>query len=100
MIVAIPRPYGPRLLVKVQAPQGEQQVGGLIVLQNQTEEPLVGKVIDVGDVPDIGKDFRVLFSKYAGTVVVIGGEEYHVVTRDDVMLVWNPELALVEEVTA
>ena len=48
-----------------------------------------GKVLDNGDVRalDVKVGDKVLFGKYAGTGVKVGGEEYLVMREDDIFAV-------------
>ena len=69
--------------------------GGILIPDNAQEKPVRGKVIavgagkplDNGDVRalEVRKGNVVLFGKYAGTEVKIGGEEYVIMREDDIM---------------
>ena len=60
-----------------------------------TEKPIQGEVIAVGNGKllesgelrklDLKKGDRVLFGKYSGTEVKVGGDEYLVMREDDIM---------------
>lgn len=68
--------------------------GGIIIPDTAKEKPAEGKVIAVGKgrVADDGKVVpmelkvgdRILFSKYGGHEVKIDGEEYLIMSQDDV----------------
>jgi len=90
------KPLGDKILVKrIQAE--EKTKGGIVLPDTAKEKPREGKVIAVGDgrllddgrrVPfQVSKNDRVLFSSYAGTEVKIDGEEYLIMTEEDVLAV-------------
>jgi chaperonin GroES len=90
------RPLRDRILVK-RLEEDEQRVGGIIIPDTAKEKPQQGKVVAVGTgrVNDDGKVFpldvkagdRILFGKYAGTEIKLGGEEYLIVREDEVLSV-------------
>jgi chaperonin GroES len=69
--------------------------GGIVIPDSATEKPIQGKVVavgtgkrlDSGDVikPDVKVGDTVLFGKYSGTEVKIGGSELLVMREDDIM---------------
>jgi len=69
--------------------------GGIVLPDSATEKPIQGEVIAVGNgkVTDSGDQRpldvkvgdKVLFGKYAGTEVKIGGEELLVMREEDIM---------------
>ena len=69
--------------------------GGIIIPDTAKEKPAEGKVTAVGNgkVGDDGKRIalevkkgdRILFGKYSGTEVKIGGEEYLIMREEDVL---------------
>jgi len=69
--------------------------GGIVIPDNATEKPVRGKVVavgtgkplDNGDVRalSVKKGDTVLFGKYAGTEVKIGGQDLVVMREDDIM---------------
>ena len=71
--------------------------GGIVIPDSATEKPIQGKVVavgtgkrlDSGDVikPDVKVGDIVLFGKYSGTEVKIGGSELVVMREDDIMAV-------------
>lgn len=91
----LPRPHGNRILCFVAPTSGLTETqSGLHVVQSASEAPLIGHVLAVGqDVNPsrIEPHNQVMFSKYAGLVVDIGGRQYHVIEESDVLLVW-PDL--------
>lgn len=71
--------------------------GGIVIPDAATEKPEQGeilavgngKVLDNGDVRalDVKVGDKVLFGKYAGTSVKVGGEEYLVMREDDIFAI-------------
>jgi chaperonin GroES len=69
--------------------------GGIIIPDTAKEKPAEGKVIAVGNgrlgddgkrvALEVKKGDRVLFSKYGGTEVKVGGEEYLIMREDDIL---------------
>ena len=71
--------------------------GGIVLPDSAKEKPKQGKVLSLGDgkLLDNGKRAsfqvkegdRVLFSSYAGNEVTIDGDEYLIMTEDDILAV-------------
>ena len=71
--------------------------GGIVLPDTAKEKPRQGKVLSLGEgkLMDNGKRApfqvkegdRVLFSSYAGNEVTIDGEEYLIMTEDDILAV-------------
>jgi chaperonin GroES len=88
------RPLQDRILVK-RIDEEEKTKGGIIIPDTAKEKPQEGKVIAVGKGKiddegkahplDVKKGDRVLFSKYSGTEVNIGGDEHLIIREDDVL---------------
>ena len=88
------RPLQDRILVQRVAEESTTK-GGIIIPDTAKEKPAEGKVTSVGNgkVGDDGKRValevkkgdRILFGKYSGTEVKIGGEEYLIMREDDVL---------------
>jgi len=88
------RPLQDRILVQ-RLKEEEKSRGGIIIPDSAKEKPMEGKVIAVGKGKilkdgkiwgiDVKKGDRILFSKYAGTGVEIGGEEHLIMREDDVL---------------
>ena len=88
------RPLQDRILVK-RVEEEEKTSGGIIIPDTAKEKPMEGKVVAVGKgkvsedgkvMPlDVKKGDRVLFSKYAGTEVKIGGQEHLIIREEDVL---------------
>jgi chaperonin GroES len=90
------RPLHDRILVR-RIEQEEKTKGGLIIPDTAKEKPQEGKVIAVGKGRvsedgklrplDVQKGDRVLFTKYAGSEIEVGGDEHLIIREDDVLAV-------------
>ncbi|MCA2960349.1 MAG: co-chaperone GroES [Silvanigrellales bacterium] len=88
------RPLADRLVVKRLAEE-TKTAGGILIPDNAKEKPAEAEVIAVGSgkvladgktrALEIKVGDRVLFSKYAGTEVKVGGEEHLILKEDDVL---------------
>ena len=88
------RPLHDRVLVK-RLDEGEQKVGGIIIPDTAKEKPQQaevkavgnGKLLDSGErvAPDVKPGDRILFGKYSGSEIKIDGEEYLIVTEDEIL---------------
>ncbi len=90
------RPLGDRVLVQ-RAEAEEKTAGGILLPESAKDKPKEGVILAVGE----GKTLesgerqkmtvkvgdRVLFSSYAGTEVKISGEEYLIMSENDVLAV-------------
>lgn len=75
----------------------EKTAGGIVLPDAAKEKPKQGKILSLGDgkLLDNGKRAsfqvkegdRVLFTSYAGTEVNLDGEEYLIMTEDDILAV-------------
>ncbi len=90
------KPLGDKLLVKRLEAQ-EITKGGIVLPDSAKEKPKEGKVISAGPgkVLDDGTrgtlqvkaGDRILFTSYAGTEIKVDGEEFLVMSEDDVLAV-------------
>ena len=90
------KPLGDKIVVKRLEAQ-EVTKGGIVLPDSAKEKPREGMVISVGPgkVLDDGKrgalqvkaNDRILFSSYAGTEVKLDGEEYLVMSEEDVLAI-------------
>jgi len=90
------KPLHNRLIVQ-RLEEQEKTKGGIIIPDTAKEKPVEGKVIAVGagrikkdgtKLPlEVKKGDRVLYAKYAGTEVKIDGEEYLMMTEDDILAI-------------
>lgn len=87
------RPLHDRIIVKG-VDEESKTSGGIIIPDTAKEKPQEGKVVAVGEgrreegklIPvDVKKGDRVLFGKYAGTEIKIGGEDHLILREDDVL---------------
>lgn len=92
--VSTVKPLGDRILVKVSEAE-EKTAGGIILPDTAKEKPQVGEVSQVGigkrnddgthQSIDVKVGDRVLYSKYAGTDLKIGGEDYVLLREQDIL---------------
>ena len=90
------RPLQDRLLVQPIL-EKEVQRGGIIIPDSAKEKPIEGRVkaVGKGKVGDDGKPVKlevkvgdkVLYSKYGGTEIKFGGEDYLLMREDDVLAI-------------
>ena len=90
------RPLHDRILVR-RIEEEKKTKGGLIIPDTAKEKPQEGKVIAVGKGRvaedgklrplDVHKGDRVLFTKYAGSEIQVGGDEHLIIREDDVLAV-------------
>ncbi len=90
------KPLNDRLVVKAVKAE-EKTAGGIILPDAAQEKPTEAEVIAVGPgkVLDNGKIVplevkpgdRVIYSRYGGTEVKVGGEEYVILRQDDVLAI-------------
>ena len=90
------RHLGDRVLVQ-RAEAEEKTAGGILLPESAKDKPKEGLILAIGDgkVLDSGErqkltvkvGDRVLFSSYAGTEVKISGEEYLIMSENDVLAV-------------
>lgn len=87
------RPLHDRVLVK-RTEGDEVTAGGIIIPDTAKEKPSQGVVVATGEgkrdekgqrIPlDVKTGDRVLFGKYAGTEVKVGGDEHLILREDDI----------------
>ena len=90
------RPLGEKVLIKRIEAEGKT-AGGIVLPDTAKEKPKEGKIIALGDGKllksgerakfQVKKGDRVLFSSYGGTEVKIDGEDYLLMTEDDILAV-------------
>jgi chaperonin GroES len=88
------KPLGDRVFVKV-SPSEEKTSGGILLPETAKEKPQVGEIVAVGSgkLNDDGSRSpievkvgdKVLYSKYAGTDVKLGGEDYVLLSEKDIL---------------
>ena len=90
------RPLHDRILVKRLAEQ-ERTAGGLYIPDTAKEKPIEAEVVAVGNGKlledgtvrplEVKAGDKVLFSKYSGSEVKIGGEEHLILREDDLLAI-------------
>ena len=90
------RPLNDKIVLK-RVEAEEMTKGGIVLPDSAKEKPREGIVLSLGegkllDGGDRAKfqvkaDDRVLFSSYAGTEIKLDGEEYLIVTEDDILAI-------------
>ena len=88
------RPLFDRVVV-TRVAEEEKTKGGIIIPDSAKEKPVEGKVLAIGSGRlledgtvrklDIKVGDRVMFGKYAGTEVIINGEEHLILKEDDLL---------------
>jgi len=88
------RPLQDRILVQ-RVEEETTNKGGIIIPDTAKEKPAEGKVTAVGNgklgedgkriALEVKKGDRILFGKYSGTEVKVGGEEYLIMREEDVL---------------
>ena len=96
--VSTVKPLGDRVFVKVSESE-EKTAGGILLPDTAKEKPQVGEVVQVGpgkrnddgsrQAPEVGVGDKVLYSKYAGTDIKLGGDEYVLLTEKDILAIVN-----------
>lgn len=94
--VSTVKPLGDRVFVKVSASE-EKTAGGLYLPDTAKEKPQVGEVVALGpgrrnddgsrQELEIKVGDKVLYSKYAGTDIKLGTEEYVLLSEKDILAV-------------
>lgn len=88
------KPLGDRVLVKLSESE-ERTAGGIFLPDTAKEKPQVGEIAAVGSgkrhddgssqAIEVQVGNKVLYSKYAGTEIKIGGEEYVLLSEKDIL---------------
>ena len=90
------QPLGDRVFVKVSAAE-EKTAGGIFLPDNAKEKPQVGEIAAIGpgkrnddgsrQEPEVKIGDKVLYSKYAGTDIKLGSEEYVLLSEKDILAI-------------
>ncbi|AOY81643.1 MAG: co-chaperone GroES [Moorea sp. SIOASIH] len=90
------QPLGDRVFVKVSAAE-EKTAGGILLPDNAKEKPQVGQIVNTGPgkrnddgshaALEVKVGDKVLYSKYAGTDIKLGNEEYVLLSEKDILAV-------------
>jgi len=88
------RPLHDRVIVR-RLDEDTMSAGGIIIPDSAKEKPLEGEVIAVGngkilengDVRplDVKAGDKIIFSKYAGTEIKLDGEDFLIMTENDIL---------------
>ena len=89
-------PLGENVVIQRLAAE-EKTAGGIVLPEGAREKPQQGRVLSVGDgrlladggraAPQVGEGDRVLFSSYAGSEVLVDGEELLIMSESDILAV-------------
>lgn len=92
------KPLGDRVVIKVLESE-QKTASGIVIPDKAKEKPQEGEILAVGSgkVLDNGTKVelevkvgdKVIFSKYAGTEVKLGNEEYLVLSERDILAIIN-----------
>ena len=90
------RPLNDKIVVK-RLEAEEKTKGGIVLPDTAKEKPREGKVVSIGDgkvlkdgtrAPfQVKKNDRIIFSSYAGTEIKMEGEEFLIMSEDDVLAI-------------
>ncbi len=90
------KPLGDRVFIKVSAAE-EKTAGGILLPDNAKEKPQIGEIAaigpgkrnDEGNVQplEVKVGDKVLYSKYAGTDIKLGSEEYVLLSEKDILAI-------------
>ena len=92
------KPLNDRVLVK-RLESEDRSAGGIIIPDTAKEKPQEGRVVATGPgklekgerIPvSVNVGDRVLFGKYAGTEVNIGGQEHTLLREDEIFAIFEP----------
>ena len=88
------KPLGDRLIVEV-LDEEETTVSGIVLPDTAKEKPQRGRVLAVGPGPrdedgdyikmDLAEGDEIIFSKYGGTEIKVGTDEYLILRESDVL---------------
>jgi chaperonin GroES len=92
--VSTVKPLGDRVFVKVSASE-EKTAGGILLPETAKEKPQIGEIVAVGPGKcnddgsrseiEVKVGDQVLYSKYAGTDIKLGGEDYVLLSEKDIL---------------
>ena len=92
------KPLADRVLVETSSEAEETSTGGIIIPDTAKEKPQEGKIVAVGPgrTDENGKTIKmsvkvgdkVLYSKYGGTELKYDGEEYLIMSENDILAVF------------
>jgi chaperonin GroES len=96
LTVSTVKPLGDRVFIKVSASE-EKTAGGILLPDTAKEKPQIGEIVAVGPGKrnddgnraelEVKVGDKVLYSKYAGTDVKLGSEDYVLLSEKDILAV-------------
>lgn len=94
--VSTVKPLGDRVFVKISEAE-EKTAGGIILPDNAKEKPQVGEIVQVGPGKrnddgsrqelEVKVGNKVLYSKYAGTDIKLGNDDYVLLSEKDILAI-------------
>ncbi|WP_413160961.1 co-chaperone GroES [Capilliphycus salinus ALCB114379] len=94
--VSTVKPLGDRVFVKVSESE-EKTAGGILLPDTAKEKPQVGEIVATGPGKrnddgsraemEVKVGDKVLYSKYAGTDIKLGGDEYVLLAEKDILAI-------------
>ncbi|MFP4222344.1 MAG: co-chaperone GroES [Phormidium sp.] len=94
--VSTVKPLADRVFVKVSASE-EKTAGGILLPDSAKEKPQVGEIVQVGPGKrnedgtrqeiDVNVGDKVLYSKYAGTDIKLGSDEFVLLSEKDILAI-------------
>ncbi len=94
--VSTVKPLADRVFIKVSASE-EKTAGGILLPDTAKEKPQVGEVVAVGpgkrnddgsrQEPEVKIGDKILYSKYAGTDIKLGTEDYVLLAEKDILAI-------------
>ncbi|MEH1824181.1 MAG: co-chaperone GroES [Nostoc sp.] len=94
--VSTVKPLGDRVFIKVSESE-DKTAGGIFLPDSAKEKPQVGEIVAVGSgkrnddgtrqAIDIAVGDKVLYSKYVGTDIKLGTEEYVLLSEKDILAI-------------
>ena len=94
--VSTVKPLGDRVFIKISESE-EKTAGGILLPDGAKEKPQIGEIVQVGpgkrnddgtkQAMDVSVGDKVLYSKYAGTDIKLGGDEYVLLSEKDILAV-------------
>ena len=89
-------PIGEKIVVK-RLEADEKTAGGIVLPDTAKEKPKQGRVLSIGDgkllsdgrrsTPQVAEGDRILFSSWAGSEVVVDGDELLIMNEEDVLAI-------------
>ena len=90
------KPLGDRVIIKPNESE-EVTAGGIVLPDTARKKPQDGEVIAVGPgkllengnraTPQVKKGDRVVYSKYGGTEITVAGQEYVILSEDEILAI-------------